>query len=247
MLNQLQSWSPNSSEERIFALPTGFEDSFIQFVRRLKFPERCINEESMSKKSRTIPDKQLSVESDGMVQSIELVTDETFQHKIGSSTEILDAGRTGNNVGTFSFNRTPYSGCLLGSRRYETGVHRLRIKYEYGSVFIGLLSLSIEPRDPIFFGLESSRFYYTPSAYGFDSDGYVTLNGQIVQKTWTTVQCNDIFEFLIDCQQRRLYMKNERTGDQRELYLDSDTAPLPWRLFVILPHSMWLGSRVSLV
>ena len=180
------------------------------------------------------------------MQNIQLVTDESFQEKIGISIEILDVGRTGSNVGAFSFNRTARSGCLLGSRHYETGVHRLRIKYEYGSVFVGLLSLDIEPRDPMF-GLESSRFYYTPSAYGFDSDGYVTLNGQIIQKAWTAVECNDIFEFMIDCQQRRLCMRNERTNDQRELHLDSDTAPLPWRLFVILPYSIWLGSRVSLV
>jgi len=167
---------------------------------------------------------------------------DAFGETYGEAIHVCDNGRACEHP---SF--ANYNGCALGNRRYSKGVHRIRLTFEYGTIFMGILSDGIKPKEWLVNFIEMYRFYNTPSAHGWDSDGYVTINGQIIKNQWTTVKNKDVFEFTLDCDARKLDILNERTGHRRDIAVDLGAAPLPWRLFVIFPWTFGWGSRVCLL
>lgn len=116
----------------------------------------------------------------------------------------------------------------LGAFSYSTGTHTVRLKVEKskGWTMMGIVSQSVKMKDP--------TFYNTPSAYGWFVQNQIYANGVCTNKTWTAFIPNDIFKLVIDCDEKKLKIINERTQQQDELAVDKTQAPMPWCLLVIL-------------
>jgi hypothetical protein len=115
---------------------------------------------------------------------------------------------------------------VLGKKEYLTGqhTHRFQIKNlrENGWILVGIISKS-----------ESMNInsYNLPSSYGWTTRGQFYIAGQYhkEQKNDDIIQ-NDIITLIIDCDQRKIQMKNERIGLIKELSIDINKCPFPWKL-----------------
>jgi len=170
--------------------------------------------------------------------AVNKVTDEKFVDIYTSQKEaaqLLDNGRTLAAV----------KGCVfvaaLGSHSYSSGIHRIRIRVDKGTPFLGILSRSIPlvPRE-----YSAGRHCDSPSAYGWRITYATVLNGRLHVEEKSNRTDGDIYTLTLDCDQRRLSLVNEKTNEQREIEVDIHHAPFPWCLFV--EHNRLTG-RLSLI
>jgi hypothetical protein len=133
-------------------------------------------------------------------------------------------------------------GCTLGHKTYSSGVHRIRLRLDYGIAFFGIRSRHIQPvRDEFAWG----RYDNSPSTYGWSTNGGRICNGRDSGIGRPKDQERPIgFVLTLNCDEHTLSMINENSNDRDELEVDILHAPFPWCLFV----QIWRGrSRVSLV
>ncbi|CAF0933001.1 unnamed protein product [Rotaria sordida] len=218
ILNQLRTWS-DPSIKRVFRLPVGSEQSFLEFVRLLKFNEQYIDSER-----NTLTSAVKVVQSEQGQERFETVSSSTVQ--------LTDNGqKCQNTVG----NTWQY---VLGTLSYSTGSHRIRLKLENGTsnILMGICSKSKPPTGPL--------FYDKSTTHGWFVHGYVMKNGQGSHPGWPQVNENDILELTINCDTRSLSILNERSRAQHNIEVNIDEAPFPWCLLIIFYNP---GSQVSLV
>lgn len=196
----------------------GSEQSFLDFVRLLKFDERFIDGETTT-----------IISTPKIVQSEQEI--ERFLMGNNSHVQLTDNNRRCENI----------SGgwhCAFGTLNYSTGIHQIRVKLEKGitDILIGICSRDRLPPGPF--------FYNKPSTCGWFTHGYVVTNGQTYSVGWSRANENDIFELTINCNERLLTILNERSRAQSSMQVNMYQAPFPWCLFVL---SRPVGSRVSLL
>ncbi|UJR29155.1 hypothetical protein I4U23_010369 [Adineta vaga] len=158
-------------------------------------------------------EKQSSV-----IDQYELLSDETLDDIIGDNpltsppNEIMIPGR-------ISF---------ASQYPYMTGVHRLRLsidKFQCPSswAFVGIMSegISIQNTDQFkrtSFGWHLGRqsiIYNRQTSLTYDFDG-------------RDIRSNDILTIIIDCNENRIEMKNERTLKIHQIHIDTNYCPFPW-------------------
>ncbi|CAF1195962.1 unnamed protein product [Adineta ricciae] len=167
------------------------------------------------------------------------VYDERFEeihNSVENTIELFDNGRGCRSVkrGTF--------GCVLGHHSYSSGIHRIRLKSDYGITFFGIHSRSkpLIPDEMVCGNYESN-----PSIYGWGANGYGISNGMFAQRTFTNKSAGVIcFVLMLNCDEHKLNIINENTNERGELNVDTNHTPFPWCLFVQISR---MGGCVSLV
>lgn len=119
-----------------------------------------------------------------------------------------------------------------GKGEYLDGQHRVRLKIEeyYSSkwIFVGIIS-----KDALIQG----NLVNIPSTYGWAGPNQVYMNGVYSSnfyKYQSDVQKDDVLELFIDCDQRKICLKNERTQSSYEIVIDLNKCPFPWQLNIIM-------------
>ena len=172
-----------------------------------------------------------------------IVSDEKFA-KIYTPDEktvqLLDDERTVMNVGP------GFCGCALGIHSYSSGIHRVRIRVDYGHPVLGIRSRNIPPtRDEYCWGTYS----VSPSTYGWQRGNGRVLNGRLERYELRQIFDNmkndsHIFSIILNCDEHRLSIIDENTREHDEMEVDNGHAPFPWCLYVDLP---WHTARISLL
>jgi hypothetical protein len=164
---------------------------------------------------------------------IDLSNNEVFERIFGN-VELEDNDQVGVHGQTDSY------ATIRGKGEYLCGQHRLRLKIEeYHSskwIFLGIISKDVL--------LIEENSINIPSIYGWAGPNQVYINGKYnssYNKYPSDVQKNDILELFIDCDQRKIGLRNERTDSSYELDVDLDKCPFPWQLNVII---YFAGDRI---
>ncbi len=170
------------------------------------------------------------------------VSDEKFQEvysRVDGTAQLLNDGRTFETIKPMIFQ------CALGKNSYSTGIHRIRIKNHYGSVFVGIRSRHIKVETSSVSHL--SLYQETPSTYGWYTNGTRVLDGWPDHSTKINVLKKEdtMIELTLNCDEHRLAIVIGEDNSQRdEMKVDGLDAPFPWCLFVQLSR---MGARISLV
>ena len=173
-----------------------------------------------------------------LTTSVNEVHDERFEeihNSVENTIELFNNGRGCRSVkrGTF--------GCVLGRHSYSSGIHRIRLKSDYGITFFGIHSRS-KPLIPD--EMVCGNYQSNPSIYGWGANGYRSSNGRCAQHTFTNISGDVIcFVLILNCDEHKLSVINENTNERDELNVDTNHTPFPWCLFVQISR---MGGCVSL-
>ncbi|CAF2176172.1 unnamed protein product [Rotaria magnacalcarata] len=164
------------------------------------------------------------------------VSTDVFQHTCGDI-QIFDTGRLAVH------GQSNHHAVVCGKRLYSSGQHRLRFKIDQCN-YVGDLTCGISSKDT---PLESiQRFFMNNKHNRFRNMSLTNLyqnerfNSIHLNNNW---QQNDILELFIDCDQKMIYLNNERTQQEEKLPIDSKKCALPWQFFVTM---FYANSRVRI-
>jgi hypothetical protein len=115
---------------------------------------------------------------------------------------------------------------------YLTGVYRLRLsidKFNSPSswAFVGIISEGIRTQNSNY--LNRSSFGWHLGRQSIISDRQTST---LHNYDGRDIRQNDILTIIIDCNQKIIEIKNERTLDKHNLPINSNDCPLPW-LFAV--------------
>jgi len=158
---------------------------------------------------------------------------EHFQTEAASDVQLTDNHRRCEKI-----TQRPDWQAVFGTLNYSTGIHKIRLKLEKGSfdIVLGICSRNKQPTGPY--------FYDKPTTHGWFINGYVVKNGQNPRPGWFQVYHDEILEFIINCTEQSLSIRNEQSEKQDSMQVNIAEAPFPWCLLVLLHYKT---NRVSLV
>ncbi|CAF3574906.1 unnamed protein product [Rotaria sp. Silwood1] len=122
---------------------------------------------------------------------------------------------------------------IRGKKEYISGQHILRFQIErlFGNlwIFFGIISK-----------FESMQLYShnSPSSYGWTTNNQIYVGGQCRCEQTSNAIENDTVTLSIDCDQRRIMLKNERTNCVMQLSIDTTLCPFPWQFHLNLYDSL---------
>ncbi|CAF2565002.1 unnamed protein product [Rotaria sp. Silwood2] len=118
---------------------------------------------------------------------------------------------------------------IRGRNEYNIGRHEFSFRIEElasnGWIFFGIISKS-----------ESMQTcsYSSPSSWGWASQNQVFSGGQCSYKQSSDAIQNDTLILSIDCDQRKIELKNERTNFIMQMWININSCPFPWQLHLNL-------------
>lgn len=192
--------------KRVFRPPPGSEQSFLEFVRLLKFDERFIVGGAVAENT---------VKRQAEVESFLVVS---------AGVQLTDNNRRCKMVSRDSWQ------CVFGTLTYSTGTHRIRLKLNRSinknNILMGVCSQNRLPPGP--------QFYDKPTTHGWFIHGYVIKNGVGSHSGWPKVNENDIIQLTINCDARSLTIRNENNRAESSLQVNINEAPFPWCLLLVM-------------
>ena len=118
---------------------------------------------------------------------------------------------------------------IRGKGEYNTGRHILRFQVEQlihnGWMFFGIISKSQTMQ---------TNSYVSPSSYGWTTQNQTYVSGQYRSERSYDVAQNDTIMLEIDCDRRKIELRNERSNRIMELPVDINKCPFPWQLHLNL-------------
>lgn len=119
---------------------------------------------------------------------------------------------------------------LRGKNEYASGCHEIRFHLVQSTnnwMFLGINSKSI----PL-----QNNSYAIRSACGWANNNNVWCNGEPTSNTSTRIEMarDDMIILIIDCENQKIFMTNERTNGHYELDVDVNNCPFPWQFHVNL-------------
>jgi len=120
---------------------------------------------------------------------------------------------------------------IRGKNEYNTGIHTLHFRLEQliqnGWIFIGIISKSQPMR---------TNSFYSPSSYGWSNRNqiYVGILRQVNNGQAAEIIQNDAVDLSIDCDQRKIALKNTRLNRTIDLPVDINKCPFPWQFHLNL-------------
>jgi hypothetical protein len=164
-------------------------------------------------------------DSTSLVNNIHITrqdTSDVFERVCGNA-EIKENGRLA--VKTISTDHTE----IRGKCEYSTGIYNLcfQVKQLNGWIFFGIISKS-QPMQ--------ANSFYSPSSYGWSNRNqiYVGISNQVNQEQTIEIIQNDVMILSINCDKRKIGLKNERLNRTIELSVDINKCPFPWQLHLNL-------------
>jgi len=118
-----------------------------------------------------------------------------------------------------------------GKKEYKSGRHEIRLfieKFINKWIFFGINSKLTQ--------LQNSS-YRSASTYGWSSNDYMWVNGTEHRNNSNSpieMKMNDIIVLILDCDNRKISLINERTKAKHELVVNIDSCPFPWQFQVNL-------------
>jgi hypothetical protein len=106
------------------------------------------------------------------------------------------------------------------------GEHYFRFKSE--NLFLGIASNNANTR---------RELWNTPTTYGWTTKNLVYRNGvpeQGYRGYRSDLELGDTFLLVVNCDNKTISLKNERTGHTDNLQVNPNDCPLPWKLNVCL-------------
>ncbi|CAM4790087.1 unnamed protein product [Rotaria magnacalcarata] len=132
---------------------------------------------------------------------------------------------------------------VRGNGEYSSGQHLFRFKIEnIGTSVNWILFAIVSKIAPI-----EQYSYKTATTYGWAGGNQVYLNGDCnndFNGYKTDMETNHTLEFMIDCDRRKIRLKNEQTQSEYELDIDIIKCPFPWQISLDVYHS---GTRLRLL
>ncbi|CAF2920945.1 unnamed protein product [Rotaria sp. Silwood2] len=111
---------------------------------------------------------------------------------------------------------------------YSSGQHQFRFKIEQQGSNKWILFAIVSKGAPI-----QNLPYSTPSTYGWAGSNQVYINGvhhNSHNNYKTDMEMNDILELSVDCDRKKIHLKNERTQSISELDVDIAKCSFPWQI-----------------
>jgi len=163
------------------------------------------------------------------------ILNERFHQSIGNISII-------ENGSVIVHNERNIYASVRGLKDYFQGEHHLHFQIEYLTnnwVFFGIVSKDAPIPDYPSIG---------KTAYGWSGINNVWRNGDRTNKLdgyISDFQINDQIKLIINCDQRKIYLTNERTHNIYNLNIDINDCPLPWKLTIGLFY--FPGERIRLL
>lgn len=120
---------------------------------------------------------------------------------------------------------------IRGKNEYSTGCHKVRLRIQETSgrcLFFGINSKSI----PL-----TNQSLTARSSYGWSCDNRSWSSGQPQDNDpmrRIEMRTNDAISLMVDCDNRTIFMINERTKIRCGLKVSNDHCPFPWQLHVVI-------------
>ena len=118
-----------------------------------------------------------------------------------------------------------------------------KTEYEIGNCTIRFRIEQLIQNELISFGIISKTeqiqndLYTSSSSYGWSNQNQIYIGGKLNNQQTIEIIQNDIVELLIDCDQKKIQLKNERLDRTMELDIDTEICPFPWLYYVNLQTS----------
>jgi hypothetical protein len=164
------------------------------------------------------------------------ISDECFEQALGN---ILIT----NNSTVVIHNQSGSYASVRGKCEYSTGEHRLRFGIENLSpnkwIFLGVVSKSAPT---------SNTSTIIAGTYGFAGKNNVWRDGSPIKELngyKSDFEINDTIQLLINCDQGKIRLINERTQKTDHLDVDITKCPFPWKLCVGLHYLS--GERIRIL
>lgn len=169
------------------------------------------------------------------IQSIKILENKQLHLSTNCTQEIFDKITTSISLSEHDFVATYVGECvyfyptIFGENLYHFGVHHIRFRIENKS------------RDNFFFGIVTSsqdieaRIFEKSSANGWWGSGNSVLNG--VYRDFSAIndlQTEDVINLTLDCDNKIIRLKNDRTNIPVQLSIDMTQCPFPWRIAISL-------------
>ncbi|CAF0995551.1 unnamed protein product [Rotaria sordida] len=118
---------------------------------------------------------------------------------------------------------------IRGKNEYNIGRHKFCFRIEQlppnGWIFFGIISKS-EPMKVF--------SYSSPSNYGWTTRNQIYAGGQCRRELSSDASQNDTIILLLNCDQRTIELKNERTNCVMQMSIDINRCPFPWQFHLNL-------------
>jgi hypothetical protein len=118
---------------------------------------------------------------------------------------------------------------IRGRKEYSFGRHILRFRIEYLTgnpwIFFGITTKSEPVKGPSF---KSS------SSYGWATKDQIYVGGINIGGSTIEIIQNDTIILIIDCDKRKIELKNERTNRCVDMTVNLNRCPFPWQLHLNL-------------
>ncbi|CAF4022173.1 unnamed protein product [Rotaria sordida] len=152
-------------------------------------------------------------------------TNELFEKVSDNRVQIRENGHTVVDGGSSTIVE------VRGKNEYVSGVHKIRLCIEEFSgtwLFFGINAKSTPVQNDV---------HSAKSTYGWSNNNYSWSNGRsnpISSNHPIEMKKNDVIGLMIDCDDFKISMINERTHTKHELTVDINYCSLPWQFNVIL-------------
>ena len=173
-----------------------------------------------------------------LVQNLSIILtieNEVFGQVIGNTVQIEQQGQVAIQDTSYYYTE------IRGKNEYASGHHKIRLCIEQSInswTFLGINSKS----SPL-----QNASYNSKSTNGWTNNNYFWLNGKCEPNRSTScieMKSNDVISLMLDCDNRKISMINERTNARYELVVNIDHCPFPWQLHVNLYEA---NSRVRIL
>jgi hypothetical protein len=152
-------------------------------------------------------------------------TNELFERVFNNTVRIEEDGHVA--IHNASNNNTE----IRGKNEYTSGRHTIRLSIEQSASTWTFLGINSE-LTPL-----QNKSYASKSTYGWTNNNLFWLNGGGHPNPSTPaieMKTNDVISLIFDCDNRKIFMINERTNSKYELVVNIDHCPFPWQLHVNL-------------
>ncbi|CAF1451964.1 unnamed protein product [Rotaria sp. Silwood1] len=122
-----------------------------------------------------------------------------------------------------------------GQKSYINGYHTLKFKIEQSTgsynTFIGICSSDINLRQIMYHLTVVVGWFNTTEVW---QHGRCIRNTKIQGSKNDEIKTNDIIQLIIDCENKQIELFHERTNKKHKVIVDSNQAPLPWKILLAL-------------
>jgi hypothetical protein len=163
------------------------------------------------------------------------IENELFEQVFDSTVQIAESGQVLIHDPSHSYTE------IRGKNEYTSGRHKIRLCFEESANSWSFLGINCKST------LLQKQSCSAKSAYGWSCNNYIWLNGECQPNrsgSRIEMKSNDTINLILDCDEHKIFMVNERTHAKYELSVNIEHCPFPWQFHVNLYEA---NSRVRIL